>query len=1344
MTVSARTEGLNLLVVAAGSFGEQATDRLEAAGQSVNATHVETGARALTRSEQADVDGVIAGDCIDDPVALVERLAGERDLPVVVLSGAGDGTVGDVLDAGATDVFPRTTAVEQFEVVVERFADGPVGRQPYREVFESVSDGLVIHDPETGEMLDVNDRYCELTGYSRAELLGETVGMLTPDDGEHTRERARERIRRAREEGPQLFEWRNQHASGRTYPVEVHLRYLELDGDERVLASVRDITERRRREREYEQIFDMSGDGIVIHDPDSGEVVDANKQVAELLGYDREAFLEQPLSEFQATAEGISGGRAREMVRQTASEGGQEFEWPLETADGETVWVRARHKIGEIGGEERVVALLHDITERKRREREYEQIFNSVRGGITINHPETGEILDANDSFCEQLGYSRDEVLELGVEGVSATDDGFTMDRARELVREVMETGEPRQTEWAVRTSDGERRWLSVRGTPAEIGGEQRYLSLHRDITERKRREREYEQIFNKVTDAIAVFDPETASFVDVNDAYREMLGYDDLETLRELGIEGLSVTEAGYTGERGTDLIREVSETGEHTTVEWQARTRDGERLFLDVTLTPAEIGGERRVLSIQRDVTERRELERAYRDIFENVSDGLVVHDPETGEILDANNRYCELTGYDREELLGETVQLVTSPETDPTLDEASDRLERARTGETELFEFEAERSNGEEFVGEVHFSTIELRGEERVLASVRDITERKRREREYEQVFNSVNDIIAVRDPETGSIVDVNQSYADLLGYDRAEMRGMSIGDVGVPEDGYDQERGMEHLERVMSSDGPVEFEWKVTDADGRTHTMNVQGTDAEINGERRYLAIGRDVTERKRRERAIERLQAATEQLQSAQTTEQVARVAAETAGDVLGLPLAVCWFHDDERDRLDPAAATDAVHDEALVSGLGPDRYEYEVFREGTVTEYSPSERAGENPLETGVLLPLGEHGLVAAGTHEPTDVDGALIDVAKALADHVTTALSRVEREQAVRESERRFRMIAERIDEVIYLAEPDFSEVLYVNPAYEEVYGQPVEAVYDEATAFLDPVDERDRAGFEADFESMLAEIEQGDPSGSYEFEFRVRQPGGAVRWLNATGYLVELSGGTRRFVGIVDDITERKRREQRLEVFNRILRHNLRNQLDVIRSHAEVLADRATDDHAERIIAAVDELAAIGARARNTDRVMSMGDTATEVCLPETIDETVASVRSDRDVTLRTAVPDEASLTTNEQAARTAVGSALENALDHAESTVTVTVDDSPEGYRVTIDDDGPGIPEAELAPIEAGTETTLQHGRGLGLWQLRWSVDRLNGELSFDTTNGTTVRIVIPDQRRSRLTT
>ncbi len=1098
------------------SFASAVVDAVERTGLAANAEYVEPATDGSTQRDTDKFDGAIVDGQIAELATVVERLTERADLPVVALSDptGDDDPVVRAIEAGATDVFPRTTASAQYELAVERLvADrfststgkGDLAyREAYEALFDKISEGLVVHDPETGVIVDVNERFCEMNGYERSELLGEPIGIVLTDQEDYGPEAAKKMIQQARTEGPQCFEWRNRRCDGETFPVEVDLTVIELDDTERVLASVQDITERKRREQEYEQIF-------------------------------------------------------------------------------------------------------------------------------------------------------------------------------------------------------------------------------------------------NSVNDAITVFDPETSEITEVNEAYREMLGY-DLERIRELGIEGLSANDEGYTGERGWELIREVLRTGESETVEWRAERKGGDRIWLEVTLTPAEIGGERRVLSIQRDVTERRELERTYRDIFEGVSDGLVVHDDETGEILEVNERYCELTGYDREELLEGSIELIM-PADNPeyTYEDVIKRIRRAREEGPQLFEFKGERKDGEIFIGDVHLRTIEIRGTERVLASVRDITERKRREREYEQIFDGVNDAIVIQDPETAAPIDANETFLDRLEYDDvAEVRKEGLVGLSATESGYTKERAQELCRRVMETGEPEVVEWQQETKDGEDRWIEATIDSAVIQGEDRILSMQRDITERKRRQRIMRNLHTSTNELQEAESVVDVCEATVAAAREVLNLSMPICWIHGfEEPGVLSPVATSEAAWDASRGSdGPGefePGDFQYEVYETGEMRVYDPSEVREESPLNHGILLGLGDHGMFGAADPGVEAFDDVTLDAARILARHATAALERVERERELRESERRFRLIAERIDEVIFLATLDFSEALYVNPAYETVWGRPTDELYDDARKFLEAVDPRDRDETEAAVETMVEEMQRGEPADSYDFEYRVRQPGGEIRWVSATGYAVQMSDGEPRFVGIVEDITERKYREQRLEVFNRILRHNLRNQLDVIRSHAEALVDRTDDKcHPERIIAAVDELAAMGVRARKTDRIMSMGDGVTEVNLPETLGEVVEEITQERvTVDVATDLPASARVRNNDEALQTAARSALENAIEYADSEVRLAVEGRPGGYTVVIDDDGPGIPKGELVPIETGTETSLNHGRGLGLWQLRWGVDKLNGELSFNTDEGTTIRIGVPDR-------
>jgi len=212
--------------------------------------------------------------------------------------------------------------------------------------------------------------------------------------------------------------------------------------------------------------------------------------------------------------------------------------------------------------------------------------------------------------------------------------------------------------------------------------------------------------------------------------------------------------------------------------------------------------------------------------------------------------------------------------------------------------------------------------------------------------------------------------------------------------------------------------------------------------------------------------------------------------------------------------------------------------------------------------------------------------------------------------------------------------------------------------------------------------------------------------------------------------------DVTERELREQRLTVLNRVLRHNLRNQADVVRGHAESL--ETDSDQVDTIINAADAIADLGQQARRIDQCVSESTEDTVVDLQTVVDRVLDMVGAeDADVSVSVDVPASARIVTSEMALVSSLESALENAITYADSTVSVTVEERPDAVVLYVADDGPGVPEWELDSLDTATETALQHSTGLGLWQLKWGVMTLNGELSFDTEDGTTVEIVVPDR-------
>ena len=298
--------------------------------------------------------------------------------------------------------------------------------------------------------------------------------------------------------------------------------------------------------------------------------------------------------------------------------------------------------------------------------------------------------------------------------------------------------------------------------------------------------------------------------------------------------------------------------------------------------------------------------------------------------------------------------------------------------------------------------------------------------------------------------------------------------------------------------------------------------------------------------------------------------------------------------------------------------------------------------------------------------------------------------------------------------------------EIGFVNDRLAEITGYSREELVGMSYARL--VVDEDLAGAREQARRVLTD---SNPADQYVHDIETKT--GQRRRIEATGSKITHDGEPAVLIN-ARDITERKRREQRLAVFNRLLRHNVRNRLDVIKGHAEQLADQTDGDHAETVLTAADRLATLGTRARRIDRLMARDPEPTTVDVTAVVTEVLDSLDT-TGVRVDTEIQEPVSLRTDAETLRITLSSPLENAVRYAESAMTVAATTTPAGCRIVISDDGPGIPTGELDSLAAGTETDLQHGRGLGLWQLKWGVDALNGELDFDTADGTTIRITLP---------
>ncbi|MFB6109075.1 MAG: PAS domain S-box protein [Haloplanus sp.] len=364
------------------------------------------------------------------------------------------------------------------------------------------------------------------------------------------------------------------------------------------------------------------------------------------------------------------------------------------------------------------------------------------------------------------------------------------------------------------------------------------------------------------------------------------------------------------------------------------------------------------------------------------------------------------------------------------------------------------------------------------------------------------------------------------------------------------------------------------------------------------------------------------------------------------------------------------------------------------------------------------------------------DADGAVVvlevNAAPIHEDGEVVGAQGVGRDVTARkERERELRVKNRAMDEArigISIADdrvPD-QPLVYVNEGFERITGYDAEDALGRNCRFLQgPATDADAV------ERFRERIDAREPTATELVNYRAD---GTPFWNRVrVGPVEDETGEVTHYVGFQADVTERKRGEQLGALLNRVLRHNLSNDMNVILGWAELLAaDEATDP------------AAVGSRIRRTaERLVDLSRQARE--LQRDARRSREHRRLDADALLRGVAethrnrfPDAAvdvSVRTGRDVCagvelERAVSELVENVLKHdpaPEPWVGLTAVDDGEWVEVTVADEGPGIDAIETEIVAEGEETALEHGSGLGLWAVNWIVTRYGGSFQIRAREG-----------------
>jgi len=319
----------------------------------------------------------------------------------------------------------------------------------YRAMFDASEDAILVHDWDTGAIVDVNPKACSAYGFTAEEMMGLLPSQLSSGIHPYTKETTVSLIERAKAGIPITIEWHRRNKDGALHWDEVHIKPAEIAGKRRILAFTREITARklaeqalRESEEQYRAIFNASVDGMVLFNS-AGQVVDVNEAFAQMHGFAMDDLIGGDCERFVPEERRAD---CKRMVRAALSGNPVRGESVACRFGGSTFDVEVHAVPMQYRNEPHVLAIVRDLTERKRQEARRTQLEAQLRQAQkmeAIGHLTGGIAHDFNNLLASIMGY-----VVLATEREAAHGDAklaryleqaqLSCERARDLIRQML------------------------------------------------------------------------------------------------------------------------------------------------------------------------------------------------------------------------------------------------------------------------------------------------------------------------------------------------------------------------------------------------------------------------------------------------------------------------------------------------------------------------------------------------------------------------------------------------------------------------------------------------------------------------------------------------------------------------------------------------------------------------------------------------------------------------------------------------------------------------------------------------------------------------------------------
>jgi PAS domain S-box-containing protein len=445
------------------------------------------------------------------------------------------------------------------------------------------------------------------------------------------------------------------------------------DANENITAALElslDITERKRAEEQlkkseekYRRQFEEAMDGIVLADVETGIIVEINRALTELVGRTKSELVGEHQRILHLSSE-INGEFSTTFTQHLKEKEGQVLETQVITKTGEIRDVEIKANIiFETRGRRLIQGIFRDITERKRveealreSEEKYRELLNGMNDTAWVINLD-GNIIDVNDAAVEALGYSKEELLSIGLTGI---DSNLNPEQIKALVKE-MPADEVQVFETVHTTKDGKEIPVEISSSLVTYKGKQAILSIARDITERKKvreelrqSEERYRTVFENTGTAMCILE-EDKTISMINRQFEELSGYSRKE------VEGKKWTE--FVTKDSLERMQRYHEAkrkrGRETPTHYPFNFINKKGQIRNALLTINLIPGTKKSVASILDITASkktekalREAEKKYRKTILKANVGIISYDAE-GKVKVFNPKMWQITGFKRSEI-------------------------------------------------------------------------------------------------------------------------------------------------------------------------------------------------------------------------------------------------------------------------------------------------------------------------------------------------------------------------------------------------------------------------------------------------------------------------------------------------------------------------------------------------------------------------------------------------------------------------------------------------------------------------------------------------------------------